>query len=213
MSAALPDTSSVRAPRSGLFYRFRWFGQWAIRRRYRVTLHGAGNVPASGPVILASNHIGVIDGPMLAIFPPRPAHALTKDDMFEGRAGRFFTAVGQISLWRGGADPGAIKACVKVLRDGHVVGIYPEGTRGAGEYAEYHHGAAYLALVTGAPVVPVTFIGTRPDGGGRNALPPRGAQLHTDARGSAALRSVTMASTPRRYQPRRSASAGRSGSV
>ena len=54
-----------------------------------------------------------------------------------------------------------------------MAGIFPEGTRGDGELHRFHHGAAYLALVTGAPVVPVTMIGTRPPGGGRNALPAR----------------------------------------
>ena len=177
MSYALPDTSAVRAPRRWWLHTFAWFGRWAIRRRYRVTSHGVDNVPATGPVILASNHIGIIDGPMLAIFPPRPAHVLTKDEMFHGVGRPFFSAVGQISLWRGGADPGAIKACVKVLRDGNVVGIYPEGTRGAGEFEEFHHGAAYLAMVTGAPVVPVTMVGTRDRGGSRNSVPHKGAHL------------------------------------
>ncbi len=55
-----------------------------------------------------------------------------------------------------------------------MAGIFPEGTRGDGELRRFHHGAAYLALVTGAPVVPVTMLGTRPSGGGANALPARG---------------------------------------
>lgn len=177
MSGGLPDTTGVRAPRRWWLYNFRWFGRWAIRRRYRVTLHGAAHVPTTGPVILASNHIGVIDGPMLAIFAPRPVHALTKDDMFHGLGGVFFTAVGQIPLDRRGADPAALKACVRVLRDGRAVGIYPEGTRGAGEYAEFHQGAAYLAMVTGAPVVPVTILGSRDPGGSRSSLPHRGARI------------------------------------
>ena len=177
MSSGLPDTSAVRAPRRWWLHSFAWFGRWAIRRRYRVTVHGAGNVPVTGPVILASNHIGIIDGPMLACFGPRPAHVLTKDEMFRGALGRFLTAVGQISLYRGGADPGAIKACVKVLREGDVVGVFPEGTRGPGTYDALHHGAAYLAMVTGAPVVPVTMLGSREPGGGRNSLPAKGARI------------------------------------
>ena len=55
-----------------------------------------------------------------------------------------------------------------------MAGIFPEGTRGDGELHRFHHGAAYLALVTGVPVVPVTMLGTRPSGGGANALPARG---------------------------------------
>lgn len=177
MIADLPDTSSVRAPRRWFLHNFRWFGQWAIRRRYRVQLHDTHLVPTDGPVIFCSNHIGVIDGPLLAIFAPRPVHALTKDDMFRGLLGRFLLAVGQIPLYRDGADPAAIKTCVKVLREGRATGIYPEGTRGPGDYQVFHHGAAYLAMVTGAPVVPVVMFGSREPGGSRNSLPRGGARI------------------------------------
>lgn len=176
-AAGLPRTTGVRAPRRWLLYRFRWFGRWVIRRRYRVRLHETQHVPADGPVILCSNHVGIIDGPLLAIFAPRPVHALTKDDMFRGLVGRFLLAVGQIPLYRDGADPAALKTCVKVLRQGGAVGIYPEGARGAGTYEIFRHGAAYLAMVTGAPVVPVAMFGSREPGGSRNSLPRRGAVI------------------------------------
>ncbi|WGL50534.1 lysophospholipid acyltransferase family protein [Nocardioides sp. BP30] len=177
LSGSLPDTTGVRAPRNSFFYTMRWFGRWAVRRRYRVRLHGVEHVPSSGGVIFCSNHIGVIDGPLLAIFAPRPVHALTKDDLFRGPLGRFLLAVGQIPLFRDGADTAAIKTCVKVLREGRAVGIYPEGTRGPGEYEVFHHGAAYLAMVTGAPVVPVVMFGSREPGRSRSSLPRRGAAI------------------------------------
>ena len=145
-----------------------------VRARWPVVVHHAERVPEAGGVILASNHIGIIDGPLLAVFSPRPVHALTKQEMFDGRLGRFLRASGQIPLDRFHADPGAIRSCLRVVRDGGVAGIFPEGTRGDGELHRFHHGAAYLALVTGAPVVPVTMLGTRPPGGGGNALPARG---------------------------------------
>jgi 1-acyl-sn-glycerol-3-phosphate acyltransferase len=145
-----------------------------VRTRWPVVVHHADRVPEAGGVILASNHIGIIDGPLLAVFSPRPVHALTKREMFDGRLGRFLRASGQIPLDRFHADPGAIRSCLRVVRDGGVAGIFPEGTRGDGELHRFHHGAAYLALVTGAPVVPVTMLGTRPPGGGANALPARG---------------------------------------
>ena len=53
-----------------------------------------------GPVIFAANHVGVVDGPLLAIFAPRPVHALTKVEMFRGRLGRFLRASGQMPLDR-----------------------------------------------------------------------------------------------------------------
>ncbi|MCD4536510.1 1-acyl-sn-glycerol-3-phosphate acyltransferase [Nocardioides sp. cx-169] len=148
-----------------------------LRRRYDVLVHGAEHVPTSGPVILAANHVGVIDGPLLAIFAPRPVHALTKIEMFRGRLGRFLHYSGQIPLDRFVYDPGAVRQGLRVLRDGGAVGIFPEGHRGAGELERFHRGAAYFALVTGAPVVPVILIGTREPGGHTGSLPRKGARI------------------------------------
>lgn len=148
-----------------------------LRLRYRVRVDDAGNVPASGPVIFASNHIGIIDGPLLAIFAARPVHALTKIEMFKGPMGTFLRHAGQIPLDRFHPDPRAVKTCVGALREGRAVGIYPEGTRGAGDLERFHRGAAYLALVTGAPVVPVTMFGSREPGGSSGSLPRRGATI------------------------------------
>ncbi len=170
---ARPRTDGVRRPSRWLLHGARPFCSWLLRRRYRVVVHGAENVPSAGPVILAANHVGVIDGPLLAIYTPRPVHALTKVEMFEGPLGRFLSAAGQIPLDRLHYDPAAVKAAVRVLRDGGVVGVFPEGTRGAGELDRFHRGAAYLAHVTGAVVVPVLLFGTREPGGASSSLPRR----------------------------------------
>lgn len=170
-----PRSADLRHPPRYLLHPLRPAARAVVRTRLDVRLHGAENVPAGGPVILASNHIGAVDGPVLAIFSPRPVHALTKQEMFAGAAGPFLHASGQIRLDRFHPDPGAVKACLGVLRDGGVVGIFPEGTRGAGDLQRFKHGAAYLALVTGAPVVPVTILGTRAPGEDKYATPPRHA--------------------------------------
>ena len=174
MTRADLPASADEHPATRLLRLLRPPGARLVRTRWPVVVHHADRVPEAGGVILASNHIGIIDGPLLAVFSPRPVHALTKQEMFEGRLGRFLRASGQIPLDRFHADPGAIRSCLRVVRDGGVAGIFPEGTRGDGELHRFHHGAAYLALVTGAPVVPVTMLGTRPPGGGANALPARG---------------------------------------
>ncbi len=148
-----------------------------VRSRWPVVVHHADRVPEAGGVILAANHIGLVDGPLLATYAPRPVHALTKREMFAGRLGAFLRGTGQIPVDRYATDPAAIRTALRVVRDGGVLGIFPEGTRGDGELRRFHHGAAYLALVTGVPVVPVTMIGTRPPGGGSNALPERGATI------------------------------------
>ena len=138
-----------RAPRY-LLHPLRPVARWLLRRRYDVQVHGSEQVPTSGPVIFASNHVGVIDGPLLAIFAPRPVHVLTKVEMFRGLARLVPVALR--------ADPaGPVQprpARGEDLPRGRcataaTVGIYPEGSRGAGDLERFHRGAAYLALVSG----------------------------------------------------------------
>ncbi|GEP39405.1 1-acyl-sn-glycerol-3-phosphate acyltransferase [Nocardioides psychrotolerans] len=174
---ALPRTTTTPYPPTWMLNRLRPLSRWLIRRRYDVQVHGAEWVPATGPVIFAANHIGVIDGPLLAVYAPRTLHALTKIEMFSGRLGWFLRHTGQIPLDRDSTDPRAVKLALRVLRDGGAVGIFPEGHRGAGELERFHRGAAYLALVTGAPIVPVSMIGTRDPGGHTGSIPPRGRCL------------------------------------
>lgn len=175
---ALPRTDRTPHPRRYLLHPLRPVARWIIRRRYEVVVHHAERVPATGPVVLAANHAGVIDGPLLAIFAPRPVHALTKSEMFEGRLGGFLRRSGQVPLDRFRTDVAAVRACLRVLRDGGVVGIFPEGRRGSGELERFHRGAAYFALAAGATVVPVAMFGTREPGGASGSLPRRGATLH-----------------------------------
>ncbi len=167
----------VQVPPTALLRRARPSARWLVRRRYDVRLHGTGHVPADGPVILASNHIGFLDGPLLAAFAPRPVHALAKRELFAGPLAPFLRAAGQIPVNRTHPDTAAVRACLAVLERGGAVGIFPEGARGDGELDLIHGGAAYLALVTGAPVVPVTMFGTREPGAGSSSLPARGARL------------------------------------
>jgi len=122
--------------------------------------------------------VGIADGPLLAIFSPRPVHVLTKREMFDLPVmGPFLRASGQIPLDRFATDPAAVRSCLRVLREGNAVGIFPEGARGAGEFDRFHRGAAYLAMVSGAPVVPVIQFGTREPGAGMGALPRRGGMV------------------------------------
>jgi 1-acyl-sn-glycerol-3-phosphate acyltransferase len=169
-----PRSDRTRAPRRLMLHALRPIARIVVRRRFAVRVHGAEQVPATGPVIFAANHVGVMDGPLLAVYAPRAVHALTKVEMFRGRIGRLLLGAGQIPVDRFNPDPGAVRTCLRVLRDGRAVGIFPEGARGAGDLERFHRGAAYLALVSGAPVVPVIFLGSREPGGHTNDLPPRG---------------------------------------
>ncbi|MBC7632096.1 1-acyl-sn-glycerol-3-phosphate acyltransferase [Aeromicrobium sp.] len=148
-----------------------------VSRRFDVHERGQGKVPETGPVILASNHIGWLDGPLLVLQSPRPTHALVKEEQYVGRMAWFLTFVGQIKVARDRTDAGALRQAVGALRAGQVVTIYPEGTRGGGEFARFKGGVTWLALVTGAPVVPVAMFGTRQPGEPSEAKPAKGTRL------------------------------------
>jgi 1-acyl-sn-glycerol-3-phosphate acyltransferase len=137
-----------------------------FRSGLQVQVRGRDRVPATGPVILACNHTGIVDGPMLIGLSPRPVHTLVKQEMFRGFVGAALVRLGQIALHRDGGDRSAIAAALDVLRAGRVLAIFPEGTRGAGDVASVQRGVAYLALRSGAPVVPVAVRGTAARKGG-----------------------------------------------
>ena len=139
-------------------------GVWATR------VLGAGRVPTTGPVLLAANHTGVIDGPVLVGASPRPVHMLIKQEMSSGALGALLRALDQIPVDRDNART-ALGAGLEVLKRGGVVGIFPEGSRGKGDAADARAGITWLALNGNAPVVPVAVLGTRRTGQGVNHLP------------------------------------------
>ncbi|MFF2778798.1 lysophospholipid acyltransferase family protein [Streptomyces sp. NPDC058052] len=121
---------------------------------------GAWRVPASGPVILAVNHAHNIDGPMLMGTAPRPVHFLIKKEAFVGPLGGFLEGIGQVKVDRDSTDRKAIGHALGVLERGGVLGIFPEGTRGEGDFASLRAGLAYFAVRSGAPIVPVAVLGS-----------------------------------------------------
>lgn len=151
---------------------------WIMRTLWRVRIHGADQVPRHGGVILAANHIGILDGPLLVAVSRRLCFALAKYELFTGVGGAIFTHVGQIPINRRTVDKRAISRAIQVLRSEKVLAVFPEGVRGAGEMTYAKGGAAYLALVTGAPIVPVAILGTREAGGTTDQMPHRRAPIH-----------------------------------
>nr|WP_101392293.1 lysophospholipid acyltransferase family protein [Streptomyces sp. TLI_146] len=143
------------------------YGLWKPR------VLGAWRVPASGPAILAVNHAHNIDGPMLMGTAPRPVHFLIKKEAFIGPLDPFLRGIGQVKVDRSTVDRTAIDQAIGVLDDGGVLGIFPEGTRGDGDFASLRAGLAYFALRSGAPIVPVAVLGsTERRGRLIKALPP-----------------------------------------
>lgn len=159
----LPGRRGVRIGRrvgQGIFY-----SGWSVRVR------GTEHVPASGPVILAPNHANFIDGPLIFSVSPRPAHCLVKQEMFVGPVGLVLRGVGQIPIDRGTADRKALLTALGVLEDGRVLGVFPEGTRGSGNFEAVQQGLAWLALRSGSPIVPVACLGVGARGRTLAALP------------------------------------------
>ncbi|MFF3909000.1 lysophospholipid acyltransferase family protein [Streptomyces sp. NPDC001848] len=130
------------------------YGLWKPR------VLGAWKVPASGPVILAVNHSHNIDGPMVMGVAPRPTHFLIKKEAFVGPLGPFLSGIGQLKVDRTATDRTAITRALGVLENGGVLGIFPEGTRGEGDFASLRAGLAYFAVRSGAPIVPVAVLGS-----------------------------------------------------
>jgi len=163
-------------PEKGLKTLRRYAQPW-LDRRWEIHQRGEHHVPKEGPAILASNHIGWLDGPILFLKAPRPAHALVKSEAFVGRIGKLLTYAGQIKIVRGRTDVGALRTAADALAAEQAVIVYPEGTRGDGELRQIKPGLAWLALVSGAPVVPVAIFGTREPGADSESRPARGARI------------------------------------
>jgi len=148
----------------------RWVGRFLARVVWATRVEGAEHVPAEGPVVLAANHTGVVDGPVVLGVAPRPLHVLVKEEMFVGPVGWVLRAAGQIPVDRVGGR-GALATGLAVLRRGGGVGVFPEGNRGRGDATSARAGVAWLALNGRAPVVPVAVLGTRRTGEGVNHVP------------------------------------------
>lgn len=144
-------------------------GPW-LRLLYRPWVQGLEHIPDDGPAILASNHLSFSDSIFLPLMVDRHITFLAKSDYFTGRGpkGRliawFFGAVGQVPVDRTGgrASEAAITTGLRVLGEGSLLGIYPEGTRSPdGRLYRGKTGVARMALESQVPVIPVAMINTR----------------------------------------------------
>lgn len=135
----------------------------------RPKVEGLEHVPRKGPVILASNHLAVADSFYLPLVVRRRITFLAKAEYFTGKGIKgwfnkwFYTAAGQVPIDRTSADAAqaALDTAERILNDGKLLGMYPEGTRSPdGRLYKGKSGLARLALQTGVPVIPVAMIGT-----------------------------------------------------
>ena len=146
-------------------------GLWAVLVRRRV--FGRERIPATGPVVLVANHSSMLDGPVIVSVLGRRPVFLIKRELFRGPLGWMLIRVGQIPLRRGEPDRAPLLAAVRVLRGGGLIGVFPEGTRGSGEVAAAHNGAAWLARSGNAVLLPVACRGTLRPAGVRRRWRPR----------------------------------------
>lgn len=138
---------------------------------YRTAVYGREKIPRKGAVIFAANHLSYLDGPVMVGASPRYMHVLVRNTMFKGFLGWVLHASGQIPIDRAG-DRAALQASKTVLERGDCIGILPEGTRGNGDATSVNNGVAWLALNSGAVVVPVAVLGTRMTGEHKDNIPP-----------------------------------------
>ncbi|MFT4052286.1 MAG: lysophospholipid acyltransferase family protein [Microbacterium sp.] len=136
---------------------------------YRPRVEGRGNIPRTGKIIFASNHLSFIDSILIPMFAPRPVYFLAKSSYFDGKGLRgwlsrqAFTAIGATPVERGAGQAAldALDQQRRILASGRAIALYPEGTRSLdGRLYKGRTGVAFLALGEGARVVPVGLIGT-----------------------------------------------------
>ncbi|HZG96133.1 MAG TPA: lysophospholipid acyltransferase family protein [Mycobacteriales bacterium] len=140
-----------------------------LRLIFRPWAEGVEHVPDDGPAIFASNHVSFSDSIFLPLVVPRRITFLAKSDYFTGRSlkgrlkARFMRAVGQVPVDRSGgrAAQAALDTAKRILAEGQLLGIYPEGTRSPdGRLYRGKTGVARMALESGVQVIPVAMIGT-----------------------------------------------------
>jgi 1-acyl-sn-glycerol-3-phosphate acyltransferase len=145
---------------------FYWLNVWTwIRLALRIVtsrdVRGLENIPRKGGLILACNHFSVGDPPILTGTFPRRIVWMAKQELFDiPLAGRLYSMGGFIPVRRFEGDLRAIRRSQAVLRRGHVLGMFPEGTRSGGKLGVGEPGTALIALRTGAPILPAAIWGT-----------------------------------------------------
>ena len=149
------------------FYMFAGVVSQPVKWLYRLRAEGVENVPKEGGFVLAANHLSNLDPwPLgLPLFPRRYLRFMAKSELFWWPLGPIIRSGGAFKVRRGEGDIEAIKHAIELVREGHVVVMFPHGTRQRkGLVKKYqprsHTGAARIALEAGAPLVPAAIVGT-----------------------------------------------------
>jgi len=133
-----------------------------MRLLFRLEVHGREQVPAAGPLLLVSNHVSLLDPPIVGGASPRDLHFMAKEELFGiPLLGWLIRRLNARPVKRDGSDGRALKTALRLLREGRALLVFPEGTRGVeGRLGEGKPGAGMLAVMSGATVVPVHVSGS-----------------------------------------------------
>lgn len=144
------------------FYEFcRFFTFWSSVLWFRARARGQHNIPAKGGALLVSNHQSFMDPPLVGSFLTRECYYMARDTLFRNPAfGRLIGLVNAFPVRRGEADVGAIKQTLRLLKQGQLVLMFPEGTRTRdGHIGPIHPGLEAVARKAGVPVIPTLIDG------------------------------------------------------
>lgn len=127
----------------------------------RLHVEGTENIPKNGPLVIACNHLSLLDPPVLGTAATRKVHFMAKEELFVPILGDIYKILGAFPVRRGGADRAAIKHGIDILESNQVLAIFPEGTRSkTGKLGKAQPGALMMASKARATVVPACIIGT-----------------------------------------------------
>ena len=141
-----------------------------LRTVFRPWVKGQENIPKSGPAIVVSNHVSFVDSVFLPLVMPRQMSFLAKSDYFTGKGIKgffvrtFMIAAGQLPIDRTGgkASEASLNTGLRVISEGRLLGIYPEGTRSPdGRMYRGRTGVARMVLEAQVPVIPTAVVGTK----------------------------------------------------
>jgi 1-acyl-sn-glycerol-3-phosphate acyltransferase len=133
-----------------------------LRTAFRVRVAGTENVPLTGGLIVAANHLSNFDPPLLGVALPRPVSYMAKKELFAIPVlGQLIPRLHAFPVDRQAGGTAALRAALRMLKEGRCIGIFPEGGRNVTGTNEEKAGAAFLAAASGAPVVPAAIVGTR----------------------------------------------------
>lgn len=144
------------------FYRCCWFiARCLFRLYFRWKIVGLENVPRSGPLLIASNHVSFADPPIVGAALPRPVHFLARSTLFTNPVlGALIRKLNALPVDRDGGGGAGLKAVLDVLEKGQGIILFPEGTRSAdGTLQKARAGIGLTVIKSGAPVLPVRLLG------------------------------------------------------